>query len=192
MQNEPPMLSRHPAPRTGDRWLFETRLAERARGVRLRHQIESAGDLGYVAVVRGEGADTPVLRQGLDRAMNRLWREVEPGEAIRYSPAFELFRFPMHSGLRWAVAVEQRQDHVPGVRQVHINAHVVGPEPVTVPAGTFEAWRIEAQHRAGDARISTTYWYCPQVHRSVRGEEHTETPRGRSTLIYELLDWRPV
>lgn len=190
--NAQPLSGRSPAPRIGDRWMFETRLADKPSGVRLRHQIESAGEQGYVALVRGESADAPVLRQGLDRSMNRLWREVEPGEAIRYTPAFELFRFPMEAGLAWRAVVEQRQDGVPGMRRVRIDARVAGAETVTTPAGAFDAWRIEAEHRAGDARIATVYWYCPVVHRSVRGEEHTETPRGRSTLIYELLEWRPA
>ena len=181
-----------PAPRVGDRWLFETRLAHKPSGIRLLHELERADAAGYVARVRGAAADAPVLRQGFDRAMNRLWREVEPGEAIHYAPAFALFRFPMHAGLRWTVDVQQRQDGFPGVNRVNIAANVIGPETVTTPGGSFEAWRIEAEHRAGDARIETVYWYSPQVHRSVRGEEHTETPRGRSTLIYELLEWLPA
>lgn len=180
-----------PAPRVGDAWTFETRLRGQARGVRLYHRVEAIRSEEIITAVRGEDAQTPVLRQGFDHQMNRLWREVEPGEALRYAPAFALFRFPMVAGqTAWSASVQQTQDGWPGRREVHIDARAVRLESVTTPAGRFEAMRIEALHRAGDARIETVYWYCPEVRRSVRGEEHTETPRGRSTLIYELLDWQ--
>ncbi|GAB4204139.1 MAG: hypothetical protein Fur0019_04490 [Tibeticola sp.] len=182
-----------PLPRVGDAWVFETRLPEKARGVRLHHRVEAVQGDEIVTAVQGETGDAPVLRQGFDRQMNRRWREVEPGEALRYAPAFALFRFPLVAGeTAWSLTVQQTQDGWPGSREVQIDARAVRIETVSTPAGRFEAMRIEATHRAGDARIQTVYWYCPQVRRSVRGEEFTETPRGRSALIYELLRWQPA
>jgi hypothetical protein len=182
-----------PAPRVGDAWVFETRVPNKAAGIRLHHRVEAVRANEIVTVVTGEGAHAPELRQGFDREMNRRWREVEPGEALRYSPAFALFRFPLLAGqTAWSVTVTQTQDGWPGSRAVQIEARAVRLEGVVTPAGRFDAMRIEAWHRAGDALIETVYWYCPQVHRSVRGEEYTQTPRGRSALVYELLSWQPA
>jgi hypothetical protein len=127
-----------------------------------------------------------------DAEFNRVAREVVPGESMRYSPAFPLFRFPIEPGRRWKAAVEQRQDGEPGHRIVEVDARVVGPETVEVPAGRFDAWRIEAVHRAGDVRIDTVYWFAPRAKRSVRGVETSRSPRGTSELIYELQSLRLV
>lgn len=182
-----------PNPRVGDVWVFETRLPDKPSGVRLHHRVEAVRADEIVTVVQGTGADAALLRQGFDHQMNRRWREVEPGEALRYTPAFALFRFPLVAGqTAWSVTVNQTQDGWPGSRSVHIQARAARMERVNTPAGRFDAMRIEATHRAGDALIQTVYWYCPQVHRSVRGEEYTETPRGRSALLYELLSWQPA
>lgn len=182
-----------PAPRVGDVWVFETRVPNKAAGIRLHHRVEAVRADEIVTVVTGEGAHAPELRQGFDREMNRRWREVEPGEALRYSPAFALFRFPLVAGqTTWSVTVRQTQDGWPGSRAIQIDARAVRLEAVVTPAGRFDAMRIEARHRAGDALIETVYWYCPRVHRSVRGEESTQTPRGRSALVYELLSWQPA
>lgn len=182
-----------PLPRVGDTWVFQTRLPEKARGVLLHHRVEAVQADEIVTAVQGETSDGTVLRQGFDRQMNRRWREVEPGESLRYAPAFALFRFPLVAGeTTWSLTVQQTQDGWPDRREIRIDARAVRIEPVTTPAGRFEAMRIEATHHADDARIETVYWYCPQVRRSVRGEEFTITPRGRSALIYELLSWQPA
>lgn len=181
-----------PQPRLGDQWQFATRAVGRDSALVLDHEVrELLPDGGWVVAVRRAGSSEPWLNQVFDADFNRVSREVIPGEALRYAPAFPLFRFPMEAGQRWSTAVEQRQDGEPGHRIVNVEARVVGPEAVTVPAGHFEdAWRIEAVHRAGDVHIDSVYWYAPRARRAVRGVETSRSPRGASELIYELQSLR--
>jgi hypothetical protein len=177
-----------PQPRPGDRWQFATRVVGGDSALVLDHELRQllpAG--GWVVGVRRAGSDGPWLNQVFDADFNRVSRELVPGEAMHYAPAFPLFRFPLQAGRRWSAAVEQRQDGEPGHRIVEVEAHVVGPEAVEVPAGRFDdAWRIEAVHRAGDVRIDSVYWYAPRARRAVRGVETSRSPRGASELVYTL------
>ncbi len=180
-----------PQPRLGDQWQFSTRIVGGAAPLVLDHMVrELRPDGGFVVGVRKAGTAEPWLVQEFDADFNRVARELLPGDSMRYRPAFPLFRFPLRPGLRWTLDVEQRQDSEPGHRFVHVDARVVGPETVEVPAGRFDAWRIEARHRAGDVGIDTVYWYAPRAKRSVRGVETSRSPRGTSELIYELQSLR--
>ncbi|NWG74751.1 MAG: hypothetical protein HXY24_09125 [Rubrivivax sp.] len=182
-----------PQPKLGDQWQFVTRLVGGSTPLVLDHMVrELRLDGGWAIGVRKAGTDEPWLTQVFDAEFNRVAREVVPGESMRYSPAFPLFRFPIEPGRRWKAAVEQRQDGEPGHRIVEVDARVVGAEAVEVPAGRFDAWRIEAVHRAGDVRIDTVYWFAPRAKRSVRGVETSRSPRGTSELIYELQSLRLV
>lgn len=178
-----------PQPRAGDRWQFATRLVGGAAPLVLDHEVQALqADGGCRVGVRKAGADDAWLVQIFDADFNRVARELAPGESIRYSPAFPLFRFPMRAGLQWQADIEQRQDGEPGgPRIVRVEARVVAPESVQVPAGRFDAWRIEAVHRAGDVQIDTVYWYAPRARRSVRGVETSRSPRGQGELVYELM-----
>lgn len=177
-----------PQPRLGDRWQFATRVVGGDSPLVLDHEVRQLlPDGGWTVGVRRAGSSGPWLSQVFDADFNRVSRELVPGEAMHYAPAFPLFRFPLQAGRRWRAAVEQRQDGEPGHRIVEVEAHVVGAEAVAVPAGRFDdAWRIEAVHRAGDVRIDTVYWYSPRARRAVRGVETSRSPRGASELVYEL------
>ena len=176
-----------PLPRVGDRWQFATRLVGGAAPLVLDHEVQAVhADGGCRIGVRKAGGDEPWLAQLFDADFNRAARELTPGESMRYSPAFPLFRFPMRAGLQWQADVEQRQDGEPGRRIVHVEARVVGLASVQVPAGRFEAWRIEGVHRAGDVQIDTVYWFAPRAKGSVRGVETSRSPRGQMELVYEL------
>jgi len=181
-----------PRPRLGDRWQFATRVVGGDSPLILDHEVQQLlPDGGWAVGVRRAGSTGPWLTQVFDADFNRVSRELVAGEAMHYAPAFPLFRFPLEPGRRWRVAVEQRQDGEPGHRIVEVEARVVGPEAIEVPAGRFDdGWRIEAVHRAGDVRIDSVYWYSPRARRAVRGVETSRSPRGASELVYELQSLR--
>ena len=185
--SKPPAVAERPQPRLGDQWQFSTRVVGGASPLVLDHMVrELHADGGWTIGVRKAGSDDPWLAQVFDPEFNRVAREIMPGESMRYTPAFPLFRFPLEPGRRWKAAVEQRQDGEPGHRIVEVDARVVGPEVVEVRAGRFDAWRIEAVHLAGGVRIDTVYWYAPKARRSVRGVETSRSAQGTSELVYEL------
>jgi hypothetical protein len=60
-----------------------------------------------------------------------------------------------------------------GKRALLSNARVVGKEQVNVPAGRFEAWRVESSSEATSYNgqplsIACTFWYAPTMSRAVR------------------------
>lgn len=190
MSNAAAVVDR-PQPRVGDRWQFATRVVGGGAPLVLDHLLrETLADGGFVIDVRRAGSAGPWLAQRFDAEFNRVARELAPGESVRYEPAFPLFRFPLHAGKRWALTVQQRQDGEPGARAIEVEASVTGTETVEVPAGRFEAFRIEAVHRAGPVRIDTVYWYAAQARRSVRGVELSRSAQGESELVYELQSCR--
>jgi len=156
----------------------------------LQHQVQSVEpDAGFTVAVRSDrmAPDDPALLHRFDADFNRLSREVVPGESIGYEPPFPMFRFPMRAGMHWQTEVRQQQTGEPGSAAVQVSAQVMACEEVTVPAGRFHAWRIEAIYQTADHRVQSRYWYAPQAKRSVRGEEVTTGPRGQSELTYELV-----
>jgi uncharacterized protein (DUF2237 family) len=182
-----------PRVRPGDRWSFATRVPGSADVLRLRHVVQSVGTDGRIAVQVTNLArpDAAPLAQVLDREMNRVSREFAPGEAVHYAPAFAMFRFPMAPGRRWKLAVQQTQEPADPPTEIGIEAEVLRWETVQVPAGRFDALRVQARHTVDDLVVQSTYWYAPKAARAVRGIELTLTAQGRSELQYELLDlWR--
>ena len=62
---------------------------------------------------------------------------------------------------------------MPGSAQFLSSARVVRQETVRVPAGEFEAWRIETvsnkiNQGGGGTSLRCTFWYSPAMMRTVR------------------------
>jgi len=173
----------------GDHWTFATRVPGSTDVLRLRHVVQSVAADGRVAVHVTNLArpDEAPLTQVLDREMNRVSREFAPGEAVHYAPAFAMFRFPMAPGRRWRLAVQQTQEPGDPPTEIGIAAEVQRWESVEVPAGRFDALRIEARHSVDGLVVASTYWYAPRAARAVRGIEVTQTAQGRGELHYEML-----
>ena len=92
-------------------------------------------------------------------------------------------------GRRRAAAKHERED------DVEINFRVVGKESITVPAGTFDAYRVEGEGYLSNrgASWSYVYWIAPsQARRVVAMERHVRSPKGRTSASdrYELTSYR--
>ena len=80
-----------------------------------------------------------------------------------------------------------------GKRMLLSNVRVVGKEQVNVPAGRFEAWRIESVSESttyNDQPVSVvcTFWYTPDMPRAVRVSVITKSSYavGTTTETYDL------
>jgi hypothetical protein len=109
-------------------------------------------------------------------------------QRFRYEPTFEAYAYPLDPGKTWR-AVVRATDVVTGrTYNTHVYGKVVGWERISVPAGQFDALRIQREVFAGnsDARrtqeeIRETDWYVPSVRRSVRSQatsQHFDNSRG--------------
>lgn len=179
--------------RPGDRWVFVLRTQEEVErgdaGLVTANHVTSVGPGGelHVEVQRLDKAESPVLRNVYSHQFDLLSREVVPGEAVEYRPAFPQFEFPMAVGDTWKRQVAQIQPEWELHAQVGVSVTVEAEEVVTVPAGTFRTFRLQGHYTASQATVMTRYWYAPAAGRSVKGVEDTLAINGtRTRLIYEL------
>jgi hypothetical protein len=75
----------------------------------------------------------------------------------------QLVAYPLGLGKEWSVA---RRFPNPSTSETG-KARVAAQEQITVPAGTFQCWRIEAEaslvNKTYSERRIWTRWYCPEV-----------------------------
>ena len=77
----------------------------------------------------------------------------------------EQYRFPMRVGAEWTPSNKALLQYV---MDQHNRFKVVALESLTVPAGTFDCYRVEgastiAYKAAFNRELKETYWYCPKV-----------------------------
>jgi S1-C subfamily serine protease len=190
--------------RPGDKWNYRVLDSGRAvrrytiqisdvNGARLRERITVAGFNGFL----GE-------------------REVETGlVTTRFQPlvtlpgGYSLLEFspylpadmPLKAGQSWkGVALEYYTAATgAGKQTTSVDARVVGRESVAVPAGRFDAWKIQTLgdgpgYQGMRADIKTTMWYAPTMRRAVKAEIEVVvrgvTQQGRET--HELVSFEPA
>jgi hypothetical protein len=79
-------------------------------------------------------------------------------ETLKYRPCDEDMQFPLTVGKTWTVVYGFSTGGGNFVQQTGTGT-VVGIEDVTVPAGTFKAYRVESRHGPD---LRTTFWYVPE------------------------------
>lgn len=136
--------------RVGDAWEFAHSRPDGAAG-RWSREIVRLVDNDRVEVRREDGK----LEYG-DRALNFVG--TTPSGDARL-----LVRYPLRVGDQWPFS--RRFDN-PGAEQTG-SVRVVAYERITVPAGTFQCYRVEAE-TSGVSYPTTTYttrirWYCPAI-----------------------------
>lgn len=96
------------------------------------------------------------------------------------------FFIPEYSlGKRWSARWQRKMPDDGGVFDVEYDFKVVAREQVTVPAGRFDAFRIEAtgytraNNNSGTIRMRTRYWMAPGVRRFIAWEDMNRHSRGR-------------
>lgn len=176
-----------PVVAAGDWWEYAVRDGYTGfdRGVHRLHVVSAGPDRMVVDVLKdGEHVDTRLYApgwQGLEHPLPNIQR-------LRYEPAFPRYVFPLASGARWYRVVTATDPETGARYRVHTRARVAGWERVSVPAGAFDALRIEREIFAGNATarktqevIRQTDWYVPRLGRVVREQhmsEHFDDSRG--------------
>lgn len=118
---------------------------------------------------------------------NWAWRErpLTNLSDLRYQPAIPALPFPLHAGKTWRSDIQATDPATGRIYHVRVDGRVLGWERVRVPAGEFDALKVERRIYAGnfdffktEERIHEYDWYAPQVGAVVRHEgasEHTDT-----------------
>jgi hypothetical protein len=173
----------------GDAWTVRYSDGTRASKKFLR---EEAGILVFEVsqTPQGRGASQGLLHLTRDLSTVRLL-DAAGMELQRFVPHSLGLQFPLTIGKVWQ-GTSQRVDAGKDAGTFVGRYTVTGIETVTVPAGTFRAFRVEGQTyevRAPTNRWRFVHWYAPEVRTEVKLQA-TE-PDGRVTEV-ELVEFRPA
>jgi hypothetical protein len=154
------------------------------------HQVIKLDEREIVIQLRNKNASGRKLHY-----FTREWNQIDSGD-VRWEPFNPEFKFPMSVGLKWNQDFKFSNNHGT-INSSFARAKIVAFEKVTVPAGVFDAYRIErdieTHSNNSDAntlkgRIIT--WYAPAVKKFVRRESITfANGRERNKEVNELVEY---
>jgi hypothetical protein len=185
----------NPGPvRVGDRWSYD--LKDTATG-----DIRQSFTLVVFEVNDKEIIARSIIKGAENRPQTAIfnldWGIIDNG-VWQYRPSEIAMNKPLQVGKEWRYEVNAKNQRDGSVWNTSGVAKVVGQEKVTVAAGTFDAFRIEAKGRqlgANDLRSFLTtqvFWYAPAVNRwAKRTFEARSEGRNRDSVSEELTRyWR--
>ena len=118
---------------------------------------------------------------GLEHPLTNLQR-------FRFAPAFPAYAYPLAPGKTWYTVINATDPVTQRTYRVHTRGRVLGWERVRVPAGEFDALKVERYVYAGNSdavrsqeTIIETDWYVPELKRAARSQassEHFDNSRG--------------
>jgi hypothetical protein len=136
----------------------------------------------------------------------------ENGEPLRLTPDLNVLEsprnkdsnpkalsFPLEAGKRWRYASDWVFKPKGSTGSVEVDVTVMGYEKVTVPGGSFDAFRLVAKGKLSgqspvnsqiNAETTTTYWYAPAA-RAVVKSIHQNPYLGTSTTELVAFQLRP-
>jgi len=171
-QEKPTVIDKLQAPmampeyRIGERWVYQgTNLKTKQMTYKIEQVVESVN--GERAVFRVTDLAGKITTMGyLVSAQSNLRPDLISG-------IFENVHFPLDVGTTWEH--DLKRHYVEGdIVQGEYKAKAVAWEEVTVPAGTFQAIRIEHEgmwrrpEKRTSGREKHTIWYSPEAKRNVR------------------------
>lgn len=172
-----------PRIRVGDRHTFETidMVDPRLNNVVAREVISISGDEVTMKFVNQKSSYERLLTYTLDLSLLRSRSGQQEGS--NYSPAIKYVQVPGRIGESWESRSTETNVKT-GKTRVHvIRARIDGKETVTVPAGSFDTFRIVLSSEVqDDGKVITgqdTSWFSPQVGRSVKSELRSRDPAGK-------------
>jgi len=127
--------------------------------------------------------------------------EIRTGELVTFTakPSWPFLQFPLEVGRKWDIPFEvsSKVRGQPADRQAkwRWRARVVAAEAVTVPAGTFQAFKIEydgsfATRQGNQSWTGThkeTAWFAPENNRIVRRDYEQAAP-SRNFLEHHVIE----
>lgn len=107
----------------------------------------------------------------------------------------KLLSFPLEVGKKWTFANDFLQKDVSYKGRSDMDVAVIGYEKVRVPAGEFDAFKLEAKGKSGvggaanpgSTTVARTYWYAPAARAIVKHESRNPN-RGIETI--ELVSFK--
>ena len=168
-----------PAVKVGDRWKTEQK--DKRTGNKEGEWLRTV-----TAVTSG-------LIEGTENSGTfKMTSELNPIESVVFVTTGDprVLSFPLEVGKKWTMKYQFANKTNQGKGRVEGDVEVVGYEKVSVAAGTFDAFRIEAKAfwnndaTRANGRSRSVYWYAPAARTIVR----TEYEDGYNNWVRELLE----
>ena len=174
-----------PEVRAGDRWEYVVYLTDPSTVSKRTVVVDAVTPTRIEATENGQPlvltADMNTLDSPRERSSNPT-----------------LLRFPLAVGDHWTFASDYQYKPTGSTGRVVVDVIVVARERVAVPAGEFDAFKLEAKSQLGgrspkgsriDAESFTTYWYAPAARAVVKWVQR-HPYLGPSTV--ELASYAPA
>lgn len=176
-QEQPPAgakVAPFPQPKPGSWWLFQdTAFGE------TKVELKSVEEGKFVLQVEERGSTRGSI-------VTNEWNPTETlstrGQWLTFLPHSRVFSFPLWEGKKWGGPVTVKTSGGFG-QAFSVRGEAKRWETITVPAGTFEAIRVEA---LGNPAGGTICWYALEAERSIKCEIAIGAPGGRT---FELLKY---
>lgn len=194
-ETQAPLKAEAPDIKVGDSWTFDkidgwkkskdfTRVTTvtSVDDKEIRLELRRADNGETIAVVR-------------NRDLNLLAVEA-PSGANKSAPYLPTFSFPLEPGKTWEQPVTSTRSADPSRKvTATLKGTVIGWENVSVPAGTFQALKIEVggYYKGSNARNTwdgqrfDTIWYAPEVKYFVKWI-YRETDHRGTTATHEIVE----
>jgi len=171
-----------PGVKVGDRWLFETRIG--AAGVKSSNRDWVVTSVTAARIEGTENGQPLMLTPDLNNIESPRRKDSD----------LRLLSFPLAVGKKWSFTDDFVVVAVGLPGRANCTAAVVVYEKVRVPAGEFDAFRLDAKcSRVTEGSIGETtykYWYAPAV-RAVVKTESRDTSMGLTTVELAAFKLQP-
>lgn len=144
--------------RVGAKWVYKVTRPDRVGEVTVRVSAVETKEDGATSVTLGEVREGDQISGQFTVRPDGLYQDVDfPGGAIYY-PAICVLKLPHRHGASWATESRVIQSPRAETRTAY------GPERVEVPAGRFDAIRVESVYARRPAPAQRqTEWFAPGV-----------------------------
>jgi hypothetical protein len=170
-QSAAPATTDAPAIKVGDSWTFDrTDPSKSAKLYTSAMTATAVGDGGIrIESKRTDNGQTSTLTH--TKELNLVSTEISGGKAA-YDPYYASFAFPLEVGKTWERENTYTRTYESDRKVVaKLSGKVIGWEKVTVPAGTFDALRIEVKSKYNGQNMrgrwfgqsTDTIWYAPSA-----------------------------
>jgi len=163
-------VAQKPAIKVGDSWEFRRTADPEGKSTEWTRTIVELAPNDVVKVRMGDGKVSEY-----DSALNFMPDGLADHARI-------LVKYPLKVGEEWEMS---RKFPNPGIAEIG-KARVVAFETITVPAGTFQCYRVEAEaslvSRTAKEDRSWKRWYCPDIRWIAKEVLETRTHGTRSRL----------
>ena len=174
-----------PAARVGDTYTYETidHIDPKLNNVTSREIVSVSPQEVTVKFVNAKTGYTRFLTY--DTNLGLLGSRFGNNEGSDYRPALKYFSFPIRPGDTWNSSSTETNLKTGKTRIHTLRGRIEGLETVTVPAGTFRAFKItiDSEMREDSKVIAgrDVSWYTPDVKRTVKSElESKESETGKT------------